>query len=433
MADPFNLNAAFYQQQIPQQVAQDQANQLGITTNQLYALYAANAAQQSGGAQGLNIAGLVAPYQSGPGSFLDQANTYRTMSSVLGGPNQGQQNTPTQPGTIQLSGADNPAYNTSLIGAKALDALGLGTGTMTINPTPGMTPMGSKSGVAPVSSPTTYDIRGMPMPQTSVPSIFSPSRMPGTPTAATASKIPGGISDIPAWQSWFGKNVGNTIMVNGMPRTLATGSEQNPVSNAITPGPLYDAFSKGQASWTANTPAQYAQAKPPTEALKVTPTIPANAAQTQTPQPFATPPTIPTTLPPAAPTSAYPSQRQGWLGDIMRSEPSTQEINRTAANAANATVGNWMQGPAPTGPGQTQNLGHLGPTNMQLNAGLGLINQAGQAGAPLQRYAQQGPMPWLQSSIPSPDDYRQLRPIALSGAQMGFPGTPGGFLPRAAP
>ena len=72
MADPFNLNAAFYQQQIPQQVAQDQANQLGITTNQLYALYAANAAQQSGGAQGLNIAGLVAPYQSGPGSFLDR-------------------------------------------------------------------------------------------------------------------------------------------------------------------------------------------------------------------------------------------------------------------------------------------------------------------------------------------------------------------------
>jgi hypothetical protein len=117
----------------------------------------------------------------------------------------------------------------------------------------------------------------------------------------------------------------------------------------------------------------------------------------------------------------------------MRSEPSTHEINSTAANAANASVGQWMQGPAPTGPGQTQSLGHLGPTNMQLNAGLGLINQASQAGAPLMRYAQQGPMPWLQSSIPSPDDYKQLRPIALSGAQMGFPGTPGGFLPRAAP
>jgi len=40
-------------------------------------------------------------------------------------------------------------------------------------------------------------------------------------TTATAAQIPWGLS-LPQWQSWYGKNVGNQVMVNGQLRTIGT-------------------------------------------------------------------------------------------------------------------------------------------------------------------------------------------------------------------
>lgn len=72
-----------------------------------------------------------------------------------------------------------PNYDTSLLGAQALEAVGLNPNkTVTINPTPANTPSSSdfaKSGVSAVASPETASIAGVPMPQTSVGSIFSPN------------------------------------------------------------------------------------------------------------------------------------------------------------------------------------------------------------------------------------------------------------------
>jgi hypothetical protein len=120
------------------------------------------------------------PVVTGPQGFQ------QTLSGLLqfgqgGAGGSGQQ---AQPQGIQPWPAGNqPGFQTSLLGAKALEAVGLNPSlTMEINPTPGMTPMGSQSGVAPVSSPTFYGIGRAPTPQTSVPSVFN-AATPYNPTA----------------------------------------------------------------------------------------------------------------------------------------------------------------------------------------------------------------------------------------------------------
>lgn len=74
------------------------------------------------------------------------------------------------PGTIQLSGAQDPAYASNLLGAQALQAVGLNPSkSMTVNqqPGPGGTPANSnfaQSGVTPVSGPMNFDISKMATP-----------------------------------------------------------------------------------------------------------------------------------------------------------------------------------------------------------------------------------------------------------------------------
>lgn len=104
------------------------------------------------------------------------SNLAQALGQFFGGQQQQQQGPNFDP-------TQNPNYPTSLLGAQALRAVGLNpSNTATINPTPANTPSSSqfaKSGVSAVASPMTASIAGIPMPQTTVGSVFNPA--PGTP------------------------------------------------------------------------------------------------------------------------------------------------------------------------------------------------------------------------------------------------------------
>jgi hypothetical protein len=255
---------------------------------------------------------------------LQQGAQWQQFNKIFGGTQQPQQQP--QSGTINLTGWQNPEYNSSLIGAKALDAVGLGTGTMSINPTPGDTRDSkdfAKSGVSAVSSPTAYSIKEAPTPTTSVPSVFN-----AAPTLAPT--VSGTSNIVPALQ---------------------------PTAAPVSSGTAFASV-------------------------------------------------------PSAPIGMEVNQRPGYSGSKLyqHAQGNVQNtIGQTASAAANTaignTVGNWMQGPTGTGPVTPQDLGTLGPTAGQIQAGVGLIQKAGQVGAPLQQYSQQPLMP-IQNAIPSLDQYK---------------------------
>jgi hypothetical protein len=108
--------------------------------------------------------GMAGSQMAGGGPYVPPG-FYQALAG--GGQGGGQQGPP--PGTIQLSGAQDPAFASNLLGAQALRAVGLNpSNSMTVNATPGS---GSspgnqfqQSGVTPVSGPTNYDISGQKMP-----------------------------------------------------------------------------------------------------------------------------------------------------------------------------------------------------------------------------------------------------------------------------
>jgi hypothetical protein len=250
------------------------------------------------------------PSSSGAGVEQGGMNLGNFVSAVqaAGGGGSGSQQPAQQQGPIGGAAAASAAAANpySAWGTQAINQV-MGQNTpMVINPTPGQTPGSSsqfaKSGVTAVGSPQSYDISGVAPPSTGVPSIFSPTSPAGS-GAASASQIKTGISDVPAWQTWYGQNVGKSIYVNGQPRTISTGLEANAPSNAITPGQLFSSFSNNQVAWnpTSVAPAPTAATQPP-----ITPTTPANAAQTSTATPFA--------QAPAAPGVSVPSTQPAGLG-----------------------------------------------------------------------------------------------------------------------
>jgi hypothetical protein len=274
-----------------------------------------------------------------------------SVAGTQGGLGQSQQQGSPAGTTVQKTGAAGPANALNLLGAQALSRVGLNpSNTMTVNPTPG-SGMGSsdfaKSGVSAVSSPTTYDISGQPTPKTTYPSLFSPMAISDQP--ATASQIKSGISDIPAWQSWYNKNLGDTIYVNGVQRTIASGTEAKPPQNAITPDELYGSWSN--ASWTAPKPAQYQQAPAPTQAPPITPAPQATGAQFSPGQAFAAPPAAPG-APPAAqqvPIAATPPSFD-FASLLPKNQPSGLSVRPATPGEYGSMdyMRGLTQGPTPT-------------------------------------------------------------------------------------
>ena len=133
---------------------------------------------------GNTIGKLGIAQQTGPGSQFGAANPQFVSSGFTladainmqqgGGFGATQQQGPS------FDPTKNPNFPTSLLGAQALEAVGLNPSKQaTINPTPANTPTSAdfaKSGVSAVASPETVDISGYPMPQTSVGSIFTPNK-----------------------------------------------------------------------------------------------------------------------------------------------------------------------------------------------------------------------------------------------------------------
>ncbi len=106
----------------------------------------------------------------------------------------------------------------------------------------------------------------------------------GTTQMATtsATQIPTNVS-IPEWQTWFGQNVGKTILVNGQPRTIGTDIQPNEMLQAFQnntvgwgsmPGasgaqqPAQAIGGPGQAQPESVALGQMAQIDPATEALR---------------------------------------------------------------------------------------------------------------------------------------------------------------------
>lgn len=278
------------------------------------------------------------------------------LQSALGGQGGlGQtQQAPPSGTTVQKTGAADPANALNLLGAQALSRVGLNpSNTMTVNPTPGSGAGSSnfaQSGVSSVSSPTTYDISGQPTPQTTYPSLFSPMAQPGqSQTDATASQIKSGISDIPAWQSWYNKNLGDTIYVNGVQRTISSGTESKPPQNAITPDELYGSWSN--ASWTAPKPATYQQAPTPTKGPEITPAPQATGAQLSPGQAFAAPPPAPGPSPaaPQVPIAATPPSFD-FSSLLSQNQPSGLSVRAATPGeyGSMAHMSALTQGAAPT-------------------------------------------------------------------------------------
>jgi len=105
-------------------------------------------------------------------------------------------------------------------------------------------------------------------------------------TTTTAGQIPTGIwgsagpNDIAEWQTWYGRNVGKTILVNGQPRTIGTdiqpdemlqAFQNNTVGFGAMPGPQAPAApigGPGQAQPESVALAQMQQIDPVSEALR---------------------------------------------------------------------------------------------------------------------------------------------------------------------
>jgi hypothetical protein len=252
-------------------------------------------AYQSGGGSGVTSRTGYTPEQ------MQSAAMLRAMTKI-GGAGQQQQAPPQYTGPIGGSAAQQAAAANpySAWGAQALNKV-MGQNTpMMINQPPSGTPSG-KSGVAPTSGPTSYDISGVPAPTTAVPSVFTAMQPAGTKLGpATAGQQPGGTSDVPAWQSWYGQNIGKTLYVGGAPRTLSTGTDQNAPANAIDPGELFSQWHN--VSWTAPKGMQVAPQPSATTAAPITPAAQATGAPAPAATSFAQAPGQPPPAAPGAPT-----------------------------------------------------------------------------------------------------------------------------------
>ena len=220
------FDAQWYQQQIPGEIADQQSKQLGITNQQLYQMYAQQAASNPSSAPDWRttqswVQNASAPYASNNAAssygtqpvqnapaIIGQAQQYLNFQRSLGG--GGQQAPQDTSGLVYKTGAQNPAYALNLLGAQALSKVGMNpSNTMTVNPTPADTPSSkdfAKTGVSAVGQPKNYDISGQPMPQnTGTPSLFNPatavastqSQTPAVMPAAQPTAAPGGATYAP--------------------------------------------------------------------------------------------------------------------------------------------------------------------------------------------------------------------------------------------
>lgn len=176
-------------------------------------------------------------------------------------------------GTVNMSGANNPNFQTSLLGAQALEAVGLNpTKTATINPSPADTPTSSQfaqSGVSAVSSPTQVDISGykMPTPGASMPAgtgtVFNAAQQP-PPTVSGAMPVKGGIP-----------GVAPDIQYTQPTRPeLRHGVTPQPISPYITPAQQPTGAQFGQTQpFAMPPPAPNISATMPTVTPPTTPTI----------------------------------------------------------------------------------------------------------------------------------------------------------------
>lgn len=126
------------------------------------------------GQQGTYGGGLTGIRQTPGGNWVVESNpAVGPLGQFFGGQ-------PQQPQGPSFDPTQNPNYPTSLLGAQALQAVGLNpTRQVTVNPSPANTPSSSQfaqSGVSSVASPQTIQYgRNMPMPQTATPSLFTPA------------------------------------------------------------------------------------------------------------------------------------------------------------------------------------------------------------------------------------------------------------------
>lgn len=211
--------------------------------------------------------------------------------ALAGGGQGGQQGPPS--GNINLTGWQDPAYQSNLLGAQALKAVGLNpSNTMTVNQTPGAggAPGGNnfaQSGVTPVTGPMNFDISKAPMPNPnpSIGSVFG-AVQPDKPTISGPMQQPPADTN-PNWGNMSPAEQNAYMRGQGMKlgARQAYSQEQNQIQQNQQGG-LY--INPAQQA----TGAQVSQGKPFATA----------AIQTPQAQPPATPTALP--QPPAAPAGA---------------------------------------------------------------------------------------------------------------------------------
>jgi hypothetical protein len=173
-------------------------------------------------------------------------------------------------GTINMTGWQNPDYATNLLGAQALEAVGLNPSkTMTVNPQPSAVTSSqdfAKSGVSSVAGPQTFDISQAPMPNPnpSIGSVFGAVKPLNPTVSGPMTQQPANTN--PNWANWSTAQQNAYMRQQGMhPAERATYSqEQNQIQQNIKQGNYLN------------------------------PTVQATGAQATQPQAFATPPPIPT-------------------------------------------------------------------------------------------------------------------------------------------
>jgi len=212
------------------QYQQQQAQQYGLTVDQLNQLTAqyppTYTANSQGGQYGMSAGGS---YGQNP-ALTNVLNTLQAQKQ-FGLGSQQQAPAPSTPGGVN----QDPTYGAVNLGASALSKVGFGGangGFAVYNPTPGQIPQGSKGGVAQVASPTTStQVPNYEGPNT--PGVMSAAPMPqaatgGTPTPTTPANAPG--QQAPA-----------TPYATAPAAPGATAGAMPPVQAPSAPGPMDDA------------------------------------------------------------------------------------------------------------------------------------------------------------------------------------------------
>lgn len=215
---PHPPTADWYQQRIPDQIAQAQATQLGITQDQLYKLYAAYAGANPG--QVANWQNQLFFGQGGPG----QSNYSQTQQIA---PSQAFNWIQNQVNAQKAQAILNPNQGGAAGTQTGTAAQGWGAPSYWGMPQMGGTPTGA-AGTAGAQAAGGWAGGGVG------------GGAGGGSTMATnvASQI-SPYSSLPAWQQWYGQNVGKQMTING--QTVTIGQD-------VTPDQLLQVFQQSPSS-----------------------------------------------------------------------------------------------------------------------------------------------------------------------------------------